>query len=215
MNFKGAIFDLDGTLLDSMPFWETLGSEYLKAKGIIPRENVDRTLKTMSLQQGARYLKREFSIPGSEDEIIDEIVAMIENIYLSKVPLKAGALPLLERLYEEKVRMCIATATENSLAKAALERLGALRYFDFILTCFDTGMGKDRQEFFLKALELLNTPKEETIVFEDALYAIKSAKAAGLLVVAVYDESFHEEREEIRVISDFYLDSLEDWELIL
>ncbi len=215
MNFKGAIFDLDGTLLDSMPFWETLGSEYLKAKGIIPRENVDRTLKTMSLQQGARYLKREFSIPGSEDEIIDEIVAMIEDIYLSKVPLKAGALPLLERLYEEKVRMCIATATENSLAKAALERLGALRYFDFILTCFDTGMGKDRQEFFLKALELLNTPKEETIVFEDALYAIKSAKAAGLLVVAVYDESFHEEREEIRVISDFYLDSLEDWELIL
>ena len=215
MNFKGAIFDLDGTLLDSMPFWETLGSEYLKAKGIIPRENVDRTLKTMSLQQGARYLKREFSIPGSEDEIIDEIVAMIEDIYLSKAPLKAGALPLLERLYEEKVRMCIATATENSLAKAALERLGALRYFDFILTCFDTGMGKDRQEFFLKALELLNTPKEETIVFEDALYAIKSAKAAGLLVVAVYDESFHEEREEIRVISDFYLDSLEDWELIL
>jgi len=215
MNFKGAIFDLDGTLLDSMPFWETLGSEYLKAKGIIPRENVDRTLKTMSLQQGARYLKREFSIPGSEDEIIDEIVAMIENIYLSKVPLKAGALPLLERLYEEKVRMCIATATENSLAKAALERLGALSYFDFILTCFDTGMGKDRPEFFLKALELLNTPKEETIVFEDALYAIKSAKAAGLLVVAVYDESFHEEREEIRVISDFYLDSLEDWEMIL
>lgn len=215
MNFKGAIFDLDGTLLDSMPFWETLGSEYLKAKGIIPRENVDRTLKTMSLQQGARYLKRKFSIPGSEDEIIDEIVAMIEDIYLSKAPLKAGALPLLERLYEEKVRMCIATATENSLAKAALERLGALRYFDFILTCFDTGMGKDRQEFFLKALELLNTPKEETIVFEDALYAIKSAKAAGLLVVAVYDESFHEEREEIRVISDFYLDSLEDWEMIL
>ena len=215
MNFKGAIFDLDGTLLDSMPFWETLGSEYLKAKGIIPRENVDGTLKTMSLQQGARYLKREFSIPGSEDEIIDEIVAMIEDIYLSKVPLKAGALPLLERLYEEKVRMCIATATENSLAKAALERLGALRYFDFILTCFDTGMGKDRPEFFLKALELLNTPKEETIVFEDALYAIKSAKAAGLLVVAVYDESFHEEREEIRVISDFYLDSLEDWEMIL
>lgn len=215
MNFKGAIFDLDGTLLDSMPFWETLGSEYLKAKGIIPRENVDRTLKTMSLQQGARYLKREFSIPGSEDEIIDEIVAMIEDIYLSKVPLKAGALPLLERLYEEKVRMCIATATENSLAKAALERLGALRYFDFILTCFDTGMGKDRPEFFLKALELLNTPKEETIVFEDALYAIKSAKAAGLSVVTVYDESFHEEREEIRVISDFYLDSLEDWEMIL
>jgi len=215
MNFKGAIFDLDGTLLDSMPFWETLGSEYLKAKGIIPRENVDRTLKTMSLQQGARYLKREFSIPGSEDEIIDEIVAMIEDIYLSKAPFKAGALPLLERLYEEKVRMCIATATENSLAKAALERLGALSYFDFILTCFDTGMGKDRPEFFLKALELLNTPKEETIVFEDALYAIKSAKAAGLLVVAVYDESFHEEREEIRVISDFYLDSLEDWEMIL
>jgi len=215
MKFKGAIFDLDGTLLDSMPFWENLGSEYMKAKGINPPKNIDEILKPMSLNQSAQYLKEEYHISGSEDEIIDEILGMIEDHYFLKVPLKAGVLPFLERLHKENVRMCIATATDHELAKAALERLDVLQYFDFIFTCYDAGVGKNTPEFFLKVLELLNTPKGETVVFEDALHAIKSAKAAGLFVVAVYDKSSCEEQEEIKAIADIYLDSFEDWEMIL
>jgi HAD superfamily hydrolase (TIGR01509 family) len=132
-----------------------------------------------------------------------------------KIPLKTAVLPFLDRLYRNNVKMCIATATERELAKAALERLSAAKYFDFILTCTEAGMGKDTPEFFLKALELLNTPRHETIVFEDALHAIKSAKAAGFLVVAVYDKSSYEEQEEIKSIADIYLNSFEDWEMIL
>jgi HAD superfamily hydrolase (TIGR01509 family) len=215
MKFKGAIFDLDGTLLDSMPFWENLGSEYLKAKGINPPKNINEILKTMSLVQSAKYLKKEYFISGSEDKIIKEFIGLIENQYRLKVPLKTAVLPFLDRLYKENVRMCIATATDHELAKAALDRLSVLKYFDFIFTCSEAGMGKNTPEFFLKALELLDTTIHETIVFEDALHAIKSAKAAGLSVVAVYDKSSCKEQKEIKSIANFYLNSFEDWEMIL
>ena len=215
MKIKGAIFDLDGTLLDSMPFWENLGSEYLKTKGIEPPKNINKTLKTMSLDQSAEFLKREYSISGGKDEIIKEIISLIENQYRLKVPLKTGVMSFLERLYEKNVKMCSATATDGELAKAALDRLGAAKYFDFIFTCSEAGMGKNTPEFFLKVLELLKTPKHETIVFEDALHAIKSAKAAGFFVVAVYDKSSCEDQEEIRAIADVFLNSFEDWEMIL
>lgn len=215
MKFKGAIFDLDGTLLDSMPFWENLGSEYLKAKGINPPKNINEILKTMSLNQAAEYLKKEYFISGSEDEIIKEFIGLIESQYRLKVRFKTAVLPFLHRLYKENVRMCIATATDHELAKAALDRLNAAKYFDFIFTCSESGMGKDTPEFFLKALELLDTPIHETIVFEDALYAIKSAKEAGLSVVAVYDKSSCEEQDEIKAIADIYLNSFEDWEMML
>ena len=160
-------------------------------------------------------MKKEYFISGSEDKIIKEFIGLIENQYRLKVPLKTAVLPFLDGLYRNNVRMCIATATELDLAKAALDRLSVLKYFDFILTCSEVGMGKDTPEFFLKALELLNTPKHETIVFEDALHAIKSAKAAGLSVVAVYDKSSCKEQKEIKSIANFYLNSFEDWEMIL
>ena len=94
-------------------------------------------------------------------------------------------------------------------------KLNIINFFERIFTCTEIGAGKAQPDIYLAAARYMGTLPKDTWVFEDALYAIKSAKAAGLLVVAVYDESFHEEREEIRVISDFYLDSLEDWEMIL
>jgi len=215
MKIKGAIFDLDGTLIDSMPFWEHLGTEYLMQKGFNPPGDIDETLKTMSLGQSARYLKENYPISGSEDNIIKEIISLIDNYYRLHVPLKASAIPFLDMLYENNVKMCIATATDHDLAKAALERLGVLKYFEFILTCTDVRVGKDSPGFFLKALDLLKTPKDETIVFEDALHAIKSAKAAGLSVVALYDRSSHDDQDEIKSIADVYLNTFEDWRILL
>lgn len=214
MKLKGAIFDLDGTLLDSMHFWENLGAEYLREKGIEPPGNINEILKTMSLEQSARYFREEYGVSGSEEEIIKEILMMIEDQYRFKAPLKASVILFLDMLYRNNVRMCVATATGHDLAKAALERLNAAKYFEFIFTCSEAGVGKDSPEFFIKVLERLKTPMHETMVFEDALYAIKSAKAAGLLVAAVYDESSSEDREEIKLAADVYLDSFEDWSIL-
>lgn len=209
MKLKGAIFDLDGTLIDSMHFWDDLGAEYLRQKGIIPPKNINEVLKTLSLEQSIRYFKEAYSINESEDEIKKEIIEMIENQYRYKVPLKPFVAPFLNKLYEKRVRMCIATATDYKLAMAALERLGISKYFEFILTCYEAGVGKDNPQFFLKALEMLNTSKYETIVFEDSLHAIKSAKSAGFFVAAMYDKSSEEDKEEIKSMADIYLNSFE------
>ncbi|NLX77173.1 MAG: HAD family hydrolase [Clostridiaceae bacterium] len=213
MKFKGAIFDLDGTLLDSMPFWKNIGAEYLVSKGHNPPENITEILKEMSLDQSAAYFRKEFAIQETEDEIVKGILSLVEDHYRYRIPLKNPVIPLLDRLHESNIRMCIATATGYSLAKAAVERLGIDKYFEFIFTCTEAGVGKDSPEFFLKALSILNTPKHETLVFEDALHAIKSAKAAGLRVAAVYDDSSDEDWEEIKTISDICLYSFEDWDI--
>lgn len=212
--FKGAIFDLDGTLLDSMPIWGAVGIEYLRMKGHNPPRSINQILKTMSLAQSARYFRTKYAIADSEDEIIEEIVDLIEEQYRFSIPLKPGVIPFLEKLHSNNVKMCVATATERNLAEAALNRLGVAKYFKFILTCSEVGMAKDSPEFFLRALELLKTPKDKTIVFEDALHAIKSAKAIGLTVAAVYDESSRHEQEEIQATADVYLNSFENWKVI-
>jgi thiamine-phosphate pyrophosphorylase len=214
LEIKGAIFDLDGTLIDSMPFWDKLGSDYIRQKGFIPLENVDEMLKTMSLEQAARYFRENYPVSGSAEDIIKEIITLIESYYRLHVPLKPSVIPFLEKLRENNVKMCIATANDHELTAAVLERLNVSRYFEFILTCTEAGVGKDSPEFFLKALERLKTPRHETIVFEDALHAIKSAKAAGLYVAAVYDRSSHDDREEIMLTADVYLDSFDDWKVL-
>ncbi|NLU46813.1 MAG: HAD family phosphatase [Syntrophomonadaceae bacterium] len=210
MKIKGAIFDMDGTLLDSMPFWENIGRIYLEQKGITPPENLDEILAAMNLSQSARYFKEVYSIPASEEEIIKEFLGLIESGYRYTLPLKPSVIPFLEGLYQNGVKMCVATATDHALARAALERVGVMKYFDFILSCSQAEVGKDTPEFFLKVLELLQTPKEETMVFEDALHAIKSAKAAGLQVTAVYDKSAHRQQEQIKALADLYIYSFED-----
>ncbi len=215
MKLKGAIFDLDGVLLDSMPFWDNLGAEYLKLKGYAPPDNLNEILKTMSLAQSASYFKEQYGIPKNTDEIIKEIIRLIESQYRLEVPLKPFVARFLDMLYEKNIKMCVATATDYDLAKAALKRLGVDHYFEFILTCSQAGTGKDNPEFFLKVLELLGTPKSETMVFEDALHAIKSAKKAGLIVTGVYDQSAVEDLEEIKATADVYINTFEEWKMII
>ena len=209
-NIEGAVFDLDGTLLDSMYIWDTIGEDYLRSLGIQPRENLNRTFKTMSLKQAAEYYRSEYGVTLGTDEIMDGVNGMIERFYFNDVKAKAGVGDVLERLKNAGVRMCVATATDLHLAEASLRRNGLLDYFSTILTCTEVGSGKDAPEIFNRALEHLGTPKERTLVFEDALYAVKTAKAAGFAVVGVYDRSESAHSSEIRSLADFWIGSFQE-----
>lgn len=213
MNFKGAIFDLDGTLLDSMPVWENLGSLYLISEGRVPEDGLNEILKPMSLQQSARYFQTRYNIAESEVEIIKRINQMIESQYLNTVPLKPSVGKFLDKLHQGKVQMCIVTASDRRLTEAAIRRLGIAKYFKGIITCNEAGIGKDNPEIYIKALKLMDTPIEGTVVFEDSLHAIKSAKAAGLLTAGVQDDSAAGDRSEIEALADFYLNTFDDWEM--
>ena len=211
MRFKGVIFDLDGTLIDSLPLWEYLGGLYLRKQGKTPEDGLIWKVKAMSLFQSAQYFREHYGLPYTEEEIIAQIDALIEYEYMNEVPLKPHVLPFLERMYKEDVKMCITTATDYYLAKGALDRLGVTKYFEFIMTCTEAGCGKDGPEIYLRSLERLGTNKEETIVFEDALYAVRSAKAAGLYTVGVYDSFSEYDAGEIKELADGYIRSFDEW----
>ena len=207
MRIRGAIFDVDGTLLDSMFIWDTIGEAYLRSIGYQPKENLNETFKNMSLRQAARYYQTEYGVTQSIDEIMDGVNAMLERYYRFEVPLKPGVAELLERLRQDGVRLCIATATDRHLVEAGLDRCGVLSCFGEIFTCNEVGHGKDEPDIFEATLRFLGTRREETLVFDDALYAVRTAKEAGFPVAAVYD-SHERSQAEVRARSDLYLEDL-------
>lgn len=213
MRICGAIFDVDGTLLDSMSIWDTIGETYLRSIGYEPREDLNDTFKNMSLRQAARYYQRAYGVTLSIDEIMRGVNHMLEQYYRYEVSLKPGAEKLLERLRQNGVKLCIATATDRYLVEAALGRCGALPYFGAIFTCNEVGHGKDEPHIFEAALHFLGTEKAETVVFDDALYAVCTAKEAGFPVAAVYD-SHARAHAEIYALSDFYLENLAQFDLV-
>ena len=137
---KGAIFDLDGTLLDSMFIWDTIGEDYLRTIGYEPKEKLNETFKNLSLQQAACYYISEYGVTLTVDEIVDGVNKMIEKYYIDEVRLKPGVKELLQKFKDSEVKMCIATATDIHLVKAALERLSIDRYFSEIFTCSSVGL---------------------------------------------------------------------------
>ena len=210
MRIRGAIFDVDGTLLDSMFIWDTIGETYLRSIGYEPREKLNEVFKNMSLFQAARYYRTEYGVTQSIDEIMDGVNAMLERYYRFEVPLKPGVAELLERLRQDGVKLCIATATDRHLVEAALDRCGILSCFGEIFTCNEVGHGKDEPDIFEAALRFLGTEKSETVVFDDSLYAIRTAKETGFPVAAVYD-SHEKEQDKVRLLADIYL-KLEEME---
>lgn len=209
---KGAIFDLDGTLLDSMYVWQTLGEEYLKSKQMISPENLRELLKPMSMQEAARYFRETLGLQASEHTIINEIDSMVYEQYAKHVSLKPFTREALNRLRSFGAKLCIATATDRALVEAALKRLDILDCFAFIMTCTEAGCGKNQPKIYCDALSKLGFNKDEVVVFEDAPYAIQTACNAGFRVVGVYDKTFEANFEKIQAITERYLYSWEDFE---
>ena len=205
---KGAIFDLDGTLLDSMFIWDTIGEVYLRSLDIEPRENLAEAFKTFTLEESAEYYRTHYDVTLSVAEIVDSVNRMIEDLYKSTVPLKKGVAEFLAGLSKAGVRMCIATVTDKYLAEAALTRLKVRQYFGEIFTTAEVGCGKNDPKIYRTALAYLGTEKHETLVFEDVLHALMTAKNDGFPVAAVYDK--HELRQtEMKENSDYYITNYE------
>ena len=201
---KGAIFDLDGTLLDSMFIWDTIGEEYLRSLGKEPHEDLKETFMTLTLEEAAEYYREHYGVTLSVKEIVDGVNAMVEQTYRTKVTLKPGIAEYLAWLKENGVRMCVATVTDRYLVEETLERLGVRHYFSEIFTCAEVGFGKDKPIIYQKALEHLGTEKSDTYVFEDLPFALNTAKTDGFPTVGVYDR--HEaHQDELKELADYYI----------
>ena len=179
---------MDGTLIDSMRVWDTLAVEYLRRRGISPGDGLVGILSRMTMDEAVAYLKHEYRLTESTEEVLAGIEETVDTLYES-VELKEGILPLLLTLRRAGVRMAVATLTDRSRVERVLGRLGILGLFDAVLTCADVGEGKTSPRIYEAALAHLGTEKTATPVFEDAFYALRTAHAAGFPTVAVYDDT--------------------------
>lgn len=202
---KGAVFDLDGTLLNSMPVWENLGELYLQSLGMEAEKGLGELLFSMGMQQGVEYLITQYHLELTKEEVLNGVIRKVRDFYEQKVPLKEGAREFLAGMREKEIPMLIATANDRGCAEAALRRLNIRNWFGGILTCTEMGTDKRNPDIYLAASLQLDTDPSETLVFEDSLPAIQTAKRAGFLTVAVYDKSNDRQLGKIWNTADIYL----------
>ena len=206
---RGAIFDFDGTLYDTMGMWDELIGETLRSVGCEYTPELLNKLKVLSVQQSIAFLQQTFHLPGTEEELRGQIDRLVEEQYFRKVLPKPGVPEFLREMHARGVRMCIATATERYMVQAALERCGLDAYFTGILACADTGRGKEEPGIFRDALTHLGTERMDTAVFEDSAHAIRTAARDGFRTVGIFDA--HEtEPETAREWAELYLPDFRD-----
>ena len=200
MDKQFAIFDMDGTLIDSMVFWKNLATEYLTCKGVreIPAEILEQ-IKPMTMSESAALFQTAFGLTG---DIETEMNAMMDDHYRRDIPLKPGVRAYLRMLHDRRVRMCVASATAEHLMESCLTRLGVREYFEFLLSCETVGAGKRSPIIYHESARRLNVNPGNIAVYEDALYAVQTAKAAGYYVVGVYDDSATDNWQAIEEIAD-------------
>lgn len=212
MRTKYAVFDLDGTLLDSMEIWANIGDDILQPFDITPPKDLQEILTPMSIKQSAEYLRETFSLPLSVTQIMDLINKKAEEKYRNEVALKPYVPEYLKKLQSQDIRMGIATANDDCTTREILNRLGILDYFEFIITCTDVDCSKENPKIYYAAAEKFGCDHEEVVVFEDALHCIKTAKQAGFYVVGVGDPSAERDKKEIQKLCDCYIDSFAEME---
>jgi HAD superfamily hydrolase (TIGR01509 family) len=204
-NIKAAIFDLDGTLIDSMWVWGKIDEDYFKNRNMDLPENLKSQIEHLSFDETAAYFKSNFGISDTIEEIKKEWVDSAYVEYLNNVRLKPGVVEFLSLLKTLNIKIGLATSNNKPLLEAGLQANGIYHYFDSITLTDEVSRGKNFPDVYLLAAERLGVKPEECIVFEDILPAIKGAKAAGMKVVGVYDDFSKEQREDIVSHADKYI----------
>ncbi len=187
---KAVIFDVDGTMLDSMPVWESADRAYLCKLGIEFDEAVYNKMHTMTFETSAVYFCRAFNLDITPEQLKADILEELYRRYGDEVAPIPGMPELIKELHERGLRMSVATSNRRDLVTAALTRLGLIGYFERILICDELGTGKHEPTIYIRAAELMNALPCETAVFEDSPHAIKTAKEAGFITIKAPDHDF-------------------------
>lgn len=198
LNVSGMIFDLDGTLIDSMPAWQNIGSAFLKKHDINPPDDLNVIIKTMSFAESARYFIEVYGVKMTEEQVGDQINDMIRENYAKHISLKPFVKESLDQFLNQGIKMAILTATHKSLTELVLDRYGLLDHFEFILTSGMAALPKSQPEIYHLAIEKLELPAQQIAIFEDALYCIQAARKTGCQLVGVFDASSKEDWEAIK-----------------
>lgn len=206
--FRVAVFDMDGTLLNSMHIWDSLIDDYLASLGKVPSPSLRQDIRALDMRATAAYVRDRYGLRQSVMDIVDGINALALRKYETEASVKPGAAAYLAQLKRQGVRLAAATATDRVVAEPALKRLGLWDFFDAFLTCTEEGVDKNTPTLYERAVRAVGgNPPGGCAVFEDALHCIRTVKAAGFYTVAVQDDSTAYAWAEICRIADAHIAS--------
>lgn len=210
LRFEAAVFDMDGTILDSMTRWRSTHWEFLDARGLpMPEEMAGREI-LFSSSKAARIFIEKYGLTMTVDEIICEYEYRMSRHYGVDIGLKPGARRLLDALQARRTPMCVATLTPQKIAENALRKQALTDYFEFICCSADTGLKKGDPAFFRLMADRLGCTAEKVCVFEDSIYAMKAARAAGCAVCAIRDVTNEPDQPEMEHVADVVVDSFDE-----
>lgn len=204
-NIEAVIFDLDGTLIDSMNIWAKIDEEYLGNFGLTVPEKLQEEITHLTLTETALYFKENFNIENMIEDIISTWHDMAFYHYSNTIKLKDGVIPYLKSLKDMNIKIALATSNSVPLLEATLKNNGIYDYFDAITTTEEVKKSKDNPDIYLLSAKKLNVSPERCLVFEDIVQAVNGAKLAGMKVYSVYDESSKSQKEELIRLSDKYI----------
>lgn len=204
-NIKGVIFDLDGTLIDSMWVWDQIDIEYLSEKNLEVPKNLNDEIGHLSFNQVAVYFKERFKLKDSLDEIKQRWSDMAYYHYSTDIKLKEGVVEFLKFLKESNIKIGLATSNSRDLLEVVLKNNNIYDYFDAITITDEVSVGKHEPDVYLLAAKKLNVSPSECLVFEDIVQAIKGAKKAEMKVIGVADSRNIDDRDEIISLTDKFI----------
>ncbi|MCT4563590.1 MAG: HAD family phosphatase [Maledivibacter sp.] len=206
-NIKAVIFDLDGTIVDSMWIWREIDIKYLAKRGIELPQGLQKDIEGMSFTETAMYFKRTFNISDPIEEIKEEWNTMAFDFYRNKIQLKNGVLDFIELVKSMDIKLGLGTSNSRELASAVLKKHDIYKYFDTIRTSCEVEKGKPHPDVFLKVAEDLNVRPDDCLVFEDTYAGVLAAKRAGMNVIAISDELSLPYKKEICDLAEDYIEN--------
>ena len=211
---EGAIFDLDGTLFDSMAVWRDIDLEFLGKRGIAVPPDYMEAVSAKSFYECAVYTAKRFSLPETPEQLMQEWYEMAVKHYESSIELLPHAEEYIKSLKKEGIKLAVATSLRRDFFEPCLVRHGLWEQFDAICSVDDVGCGKESPEIFRYAANRLGIPLSRCVIFDDAYVALQSAKQTEAFVVGVYEKNSERFREKIRSAVDLYIEDLSEAPLL-